>query len=164
MIPGPGMCGFTSRLCRVWVSGYVTSSVSLSGFSSISPELARRKYPGGAETAIRIHPCEVGRLKAMSLPPGCEPQAESWSPYTPAETVAGEGVGSPVTVMKSQPLYFRGPEFGPASGLRDLPNLGLPGHRWPSGTWACALYPGGARPRVRGLLFAFVLLDDGRKP
>lgn len=66
---------------------------------------------------------------------------------------------SPVTVMKSQPLCFRDPEFGPASGLGDLPNLGLPGHRWPSGTWACALYPGEARPRVRGLLFAFVLLD-----
>lgn len=65
------MCGFTSRLCRVRVSGYVTSPAALSGFSSISPELAHRKYPGGAETAIPIHPCEVGQLKVMSLPPGC---------------------------------------------------------------------------------------------
>lgn len=100
----------------------------------------------------------------MSLLQAVNPGQRAGAPTLQLRQWPVRGVGSPVTGVKSQPLCPRDPEFGSASGLGDLPNLGLPGHRWPSGTWACALCPGAAGPRVRGLLFAFVLLDDGRKP
>lgn len=129
------MCGFTSRLCRVLVSGYVTSPAALSRFSSISSG-STQKYPGGTETAIPIHPCEVGQLKVMSLLQAVNPRQRAGS-HTPAEAVAGEGVGSPVTVMKSQPtsprdqvwtcLWSRGPSKpGAAWPLMALRDLGLP--------------------------------------
>lgn len=64
----------------------------------------------------------------MSLLQAVNPRQRAGVPTPQLRQWPVRWVGSPITVVKSQPLCPRDPEFGPASGLGDLPNLGLPGH------------------------------------